>query len=127
MNATSHDGLICPEVAEWTCNVTTSDSQVHFYLGNSSNVNATKITEEFFANLNLTIYYIDNEPMFHGPNAIRTMVINNKELHDRGYLLLLCGTFFVKATHPLRLDMEGMNLALLHSKVIINVLHTFSS
>ncbi len=92
--------------------MTTSDSQVHFYLGNSSNVNATKITEEFFANLNLTIYYIDNEPMFHGPNAIRTMVINNKELHDRGYLLLICGTRLSKATHPLRLDMEGMNLAL---------------
>ena len=106
MNATSHDGLICPEVAEWTCNVTTSNSQVHFYLGNSSNENATRRTEEFFANLNLIIYELD-EPIFHGPNAIRTMVKNNKELHDRGYLLLICGTFFAKATHPLRLDMEG--------------------
>ncbi len=106
--------------------MTTSDSQVHFYLGNSSNDNITASTEDFFANLNLIFYELD-EPIFHGPNAIRTMVINNKELYDRGYLLLLCGTLFVKVTHPLRLDMEGMNLTIVHSKVIVNVLHTFSS
>ncbi len=126
MNATSHDGLICPEVAEWTCNVTTSDSIVHFYLGNSSNVNATERTGDFFTNLNLT-YSLDDTVGHGNIFATRTMVINNRELHDRGYLLLICGTPFIKVTHPLRLDMEGMNLALLHSKVIINVLHTFSS
>ena len=100
MNATSHNGLLCPEVAEWICNV--SGSVAHFSLSNGS----TNSTISLRQLLNIDYELRD---VVEDSYTIGTLIVNNKELFNLGYTILTCGTFVVTTNYFLTLDMEGKN------------------
>ena len=103
VNATSSNDLLCPEVAEWTCNVTGSSS--HFFLSNGS-INGTffLVGKNEMLNTNYEFTTTDKDSY-----AIGTLIVNNEKLHNIGYPLLTCGTFVVTTNYSLALDMEGKN------------------
>ena len=103
VNATSSNDLLCPEVAEWTCNVT--GSSAHFFLSNGS-INSIFFSDGKHEVLN-THYVFRNTDK--GSYAIGTLIVNNEKLHNIGYPLLTCGTFGVTTRYSLALDMEGKN------------------
>ena len=103
VNATSHNGLLCPEVAEWICNV--SGIVAHFSLSNCS----TECTiSPYGVRQLLNIAYVLTS-VDEGSYSIGTLIVNNEELHNLGYPLLTCGTFAVTTNYSLALDKEGKN------------------
>ena len=102
VNATSHNGLLCPEVAEWTCNV--SASVTRFSLSNGCTNNTISFDLRKLLNIDYVLTNTDEVSY-----SIGTLIVNNKELFNLGYPLLTCGTFGVTTNYSLALDMEGKN------------------
>ena len=107
VNATSHNGLLCPEEAEWICKVPKSlDSVARFDLSNGSTNSTIRLNN---MDQQLNIYYVLT-PMKEGSYVISTLIVNNKELFNLGYTHLTCGTLAVTTNYSLALDMEGKNV-----------------
>ena len=107
---------LCPEVAVWTCSLTTTDPIIRFYLkrGNSYvHIDGQNHPTGF------ELQYTDNQFIGKGEytlsepeedlseNITRTLTVNNEELYNLGYRHIGCETFLINTTTPLNLDREG--------------------
>ena len=113
----SLNGQLCPEVAVWTCSLTTTDSVIRFCFkrGNLSiqidgqNHPAgfeLQYTDSLF--IGKGEYTLSEPPAGSSENITRTMTVNNKELYNLGYRHIGCGTLAMNLTSsPLDLDREG--------------------
>ena len=127
----SLNGQLCPEVAVWTCSLTTTDPVVHFYFfkckcGNSS----IKIDGQNHP-AGFELQYTDNQFISKGEytlsepaedlseNITRTLTVNNEELYNLGYRNVGCGTFQINTTTSLLdLDREGKVNIAFHNNVL---------
>ena len=80
VNATSHNGLLCPEVAEWTCNV--SASATRFSLSNGSTNSTISLDMRQLLNIDYTL-----REAVEDSYTIGTLIVNNKKLFNLGYPL----------------------------------------
>ena len=102
VNPSSHNGLLCPEMAEWTCNVT--GSVPRFSLSNGSTISTISLDMRQLLNIDYEL-----RDAIVNTYTIGTLIVNNKELFNLGYPLLTCGTFAITTNYSLALDMEGKN------------------
>ena len=116
-NLKSFNGQLCPEVAVWTCSLTTNDSIIRFYFkrGNRSvQIDGQNHPAGF------ELQYTDDPPISKGEYTLsepaedllekitRTLTVNNEELYNLGYRHIGCGTLNMDLTSfPLDLDREG--------------------
>ena len=129
-NSNSINGQLCPEVAVWTCSLTTTDSIIRFYI-KRGNVSIPIDGQNHPARFELQ--YTDSQfvsigeytlsELAAGPsvNLTRTLTVNNEELYNLGYRHIGCGTIKMNMTlsWPLDLDREGKEIISLHYFIII--------
>ena len=113
----SLNGQLCPEVAVWTCSLTTTDSVIRFCFkrGNSSiqidgQIHPAGFELQYTDSLFISKgeYTLSEPPAGSSENITRTFTVNNEELYNLGYRHIGCGTLAMNLTSfPLGLDREG--------------------
>ena len=119
-NSKSSGEELCPEVAVWTCSLTTNDTIIRFYF--KSGNRSVEIYEQNQPDDEFKLQYTDSQLIGKGEytlsetaeedqseNLTRTLTVNNEELYDLGYRHIGCGTIDMNTTlFPLDLDREGI-------------------